>query len=123
MVLLAPRLANGADHNRPFGFIRAKVRGHHFEFGRHIGVGVHGLAAIAPGVNDMSAVRSDVEGGGTGSVRREIPNRTRAGALIRRSIRALVDHATCKSHAGHNLDEFRGILADNGYVLQNAFID
>ena len=105
MELLPSRLTDRADRYRALRLIRAKVGSHHFEFRRHIGV------------------RSDVEGGGAGTVRREAPDWTRAGALIVSSIRTLVHHATCKGHAGHNLDELGGILTYDGDVLKDVFVD
>src|SRR5215469_5524590 len=121
--LLAAGLADGTDHDRSLGLVRAEVRGHNLQFRCHVGVGVHGLAAVAAGVNDVSPVRSDVESTSAGSVRGETANRTGAGALVLCGIRTLVRHAASKCHAGHNLDELGSVLADNGDILKDALVD
>ena len=48
----------------------------------HVGDGVDSLTAIAAGIDDVRAVRRDVERAGTQTVRREASDRTGACALL-----------------------------------------
>ena len=121
--LLAAGLANGADHDRPFGFVRAKVRGHDLEFCGHIRIGVHGLTAVATGINDVGAVGGNVESSGARTVRREASNWPRSCTFIGGGVGTLIDHATRKCHTGHNLDVFSGVLAHDSNVLQDMLVN
>ena len=61
MELLAARFADRADDHRPLGLVGAEIRRHDFQFRGHVRVGIHRLTAVAAGVNDVRAIRSDVE--------------------------------------------------------------
>src|SRR5205823_2974686 len=91
--LLATRLADRANHYGPLGLVRAEVRGHHFQFRSHVGIGVHGLAAVASGVNDVGTVGSYVERPCARSVGRETAHwMIAAGSFIGSRVGALIQH-------------------------------
>ena len=69
MELLPARFAYRANDHWSLGFIRAEVRSHDLQLRSHLDVGIHGLAAVTPRVDDVSAVRGDIQRGSTGSVR------------------------------------------------------
>src|SRR5207248_4682691 len=83
------------------------------------------LAAIATWVNDMGAIGSDIQRSLAGSVSREaIANWTRAGAFVLLLLSVnRVDSAARKSHSRHDFHELRGVLTDDGDVLQDVFVD
>ena len=80
--LLSARLTNDADNDGALGLVCPKIRGHDLQLRSHFDVGIHGLPAVASRVNDVGAIRGDVQCPSTASVRRQAANRSAAGALI-----------------------------------------